>query len=327
MTGTATAERPSSRSPWLTAYPSRRASAVHSAASPGGSRRPGERRAIRASSDSGASRSRTLDDAPGPQRQLVSDLDDVAQRPRRLLLRDAHPADVAQHVEVDRFRVPGAEVAHRRLGLRRQLPAPPGQVRPAPQAGTGHVAARGGPEQPALLQGVHQAQDRRLRQAGRLGDVADRYGRRVVGEQGQDVQRPPDAADPLRFLSHGAHGASLVRPVAPGRPHICVTFPAPPIAIPGRRTVRYTQSVERFNCTARWTNQMITEEIASAPALVAGEWLRDGPSTHRVGPYLRRVVSRAAAGQPGRRDPGGRLRAGRGAGGRPAGPGRPRRRP
>jgi acyl-CoA reductase-like NAD-dependent aldehyde dehydrogenase len=39
---------------------------------------------------------------------------------------------------------------------------------------------------------------------------------------------------------------------------------------------------------------MITEEIASAAALVAGEWLRDGPWAHRAGPYLRRVVSRAA---------------------------------
>ena len=38
---------------------------------------------------------------------------------------------------------------------------------------------------------------------------------------------------------------------------------------------------------------MITEEIVTAPALVAGEWLRDGPWQHRTGPYLRRVVSRA----------------------------------
>jgi acyl-CoA reductase-like NAD-dependent aldehyde dehydrogenase len=43
---------------------------------------------------------------------------------------------------------------------------------------------------------------------------------------------------------------------------------------------------------------MITEEIASAPALVAGEWLRDGPWTERTGPYLRRVVSRAAQASP-----------------------------
>ena len=43
---------------------------------------------------------------------------------------------------------------------------------------------------------------------------------------------------------------------------------------------------------------MITEEIASAPALVAGEWLRDGPWAHRTGPYLRRVVSRAAQASP-----------------------------
>src|SRR5438067_11079514 len=43
---------------------------------------------------------------------------------------------------------------------------------------------------------------------------------------------------------------------------------------------------------------MITEDIASAPALVAGEWLRDGPWTERTGPYLRRVVSRAAQASP-----------------------------
>jgi acyl-CoA reductase-like NAD-dependent aldehyde dehydrogenase len=43
---------------------------------------------------------------------------------------------------------------------------------------------------------------------------------------------------------------------------------------------------------------MITEEIASAPALVAGEWLRDGPWAHRAGPYLRRVVSRAVQASP-----------------------------
>jgi acyl-CoA reductase-like NAD-dependent aldehyde dehydrogenase len=39
----------------------------------------------------------------------------------------------------------------------------------------------------------------------------------------------------------------------------------------------------------------MTEEISSAPALVAGEWLRDGPSAQRIGPYLRRVVTRCVA--------------------------------
>jgi acyl-CoA reductase-like NAD-dependent aldehyde dehydrogenase len=39
----------------------------------------------------------------------------------------------------------------------------------------------------------------------------------------------------------------------------------------------------------------MTEEISSAPALVAGEWLRDGPSAERIGPYLRRVVTRCVA--------------------------------
>jgi acyl-CoA reductase-like NAD-dependent aldehyde dehydrogenase len=43
---------------------------------------------------------------------------------------------------------------------------------------------------------------------------------------------------------------------------------------------------------------VITEEIASAPALVAGEWRRNGPWTERTGPYLRRVVSRAAQASP-----------------------------
>ena len=43
---------------------------------------------------------------------------------------------------------------------------------------------------------------------------------------------------------------------------------------------------------------MITEEIASAPAIVAGESMRDGPWTDRTGPYLRRVVSRAVTASP-----------------------------
>ena len=37
------------------------------------------------------------------------------------------------------------------------------------------------------------------------------------------------------------------------------------------------------------------EEITSAPALVAGEWRHDGPSAERIGPYLRRVVTRAVS--------------------------------
>jgi acyl-CoA reductase-like NAD-dependent aldehyde dehydrogenase len=39
----------------------------------------------------------------------------------------------------------------------------------------------------------------------------------------------------------------------------------------------------------------MTEEVTSAPALVAGEWMRDGPSIERIGPYLRRVVTRSVA--------------------------------
>jgi acyl-CoA reductase-like NAD-dependent aldehyde dehydrogenase len=42
----------------------------------------------------------------------------------------------------------------------------------------------------------------------------------------------------------------------------------------------------------------MTEEIESVPALIAGEWLRDGPWTDRTGPYLRRTVSRSPAAQP-----------------------------
>lgn len=43
---------------------------------------------------------------------------------------------------------------------------------------------------------------------------------------------------------------------------------------------------------------MITEEVASVAALVAGEWRDDGPWAERTGPYLRRVVSRAAQADP-----------------------------
>jgi acyl-CoA reductase-like NAD-dependent aldehyde dehydrogenase len=34
-------------------------------------------------------------------------------------------------------------------------------------------------------------------------------------------------------------------------------------------------------------------EVEEAPALIAGEWIRDGQTVERTGPYLRRVVSRA----------------------------------
>ncbi len=42
----------------------------------------------------------------------------------------------------------------------------------------------------------------------------------------------------------------------------------------------------------------MTEEITCAPGLVAGEWHRDGPAAERMGPYLRRVVTRAVAATP-----------------------------
>jgi acyl-CoA reductase-like NAD-dependent aldehyde dehydrogenase len=41
-----------------------------------------------------------------------------------------------------------------------------------------------------------------------------------------------------------------------------------------------------------------TEEISSAPMLIAGEWVRDGPAADRIGPYARRVVTRAVAATP-----------------------------
>jgi acyl-CoA reductase-like NAD-dependent aldehyde dehydrogenase len=42
----------------------------------------------------------------------------------------------------------------------------------------------------------------------------------------------------------------------------------------------------------------MTEEVTFAPALVAGEWFCDGPTAERVGPYLRRVVTRSVAATP-----------------------------
>ena len=38
---------------------------------------------------------------------------------------------------------------------------------------------------------------------------------------------------------------------------------------------------------------MSTEAITDAPGLVAGEWVHDGPTAERTGPYLRRTVTRA----------------------------------
>lgn len=43
---------------------------------------------------------------------------------------------------------------------------------------------------------------------------------------------------------------------------------------------------------------MTIEEITSAPALVAGEWVHDGPTAERTGPYLRRVVTRSITATP-----------------------------
>lgn len=43
---------------------------------------------------------------------------------------------------------------------------------------------------------------------------------------------------------------------------------------------------------------MITEDVATAPALVAGEWIRDGSWLERTGPYLQRVVTRAPGAGP-----------------------------
>ena len=43
---------------------------------------------------------------------------------------------------------------------------------------------------------------------------------------------------------------------------------------------------------------MTIEEITFAPALVAGEWVHDGPTAERTGPYLRRVVTRSITATP-----------------------------
>jgi acyl-CoA reductase-like NAD-dependent aldehyde dehydrogenase len=43
---------------------------------------------------------------------------------------------------------------------------------------------------------------------------------------------------------------------------------------------------------------VVDEEPMTAPSLVAGEWMRDGPWTERTGPYLRRVVTQAVAASP-----------------------------
>ena len=44
---------------------------------------------------------------------------------------------------------------------------------------------------------------------------------------------------------------------------------------------------------------MSTEAITDAPVLVAGEWIHDGPTAERTGPYLRRTVTRAVMATPG----------------------------
>ena len=38
--------------------------------------------------------------------------------------------------------------------------------------------------------------------------------------------------------------------------------------------------------------------VGVAPALVAGEWVEDGPRAERTGPYVRRVVSAARTATP-----------------------------
>ena len=139
-----------------------------------------------------------------PQRQLVAHGHHVPQRPGRLLLGHAHPADVAQHVQVHRLGVPGTELPHQRLGFRRQLPAPAGQLaqrhRPGPAMYRPRwpTAARCAPAYaPAAAPSSWAARWPPPRRGSR--------GRRVVGEQGQDVQGPTDAADPFGFFGHGAH--------------------------------------------------------------------------------------------------------------------------
>ena len=166
--------QPSSRSPWLTAYPSA-AGLVdpllqrvrRGPPRTGAARDPGQQR-------SGASRSSTLDDAPAHSGSSSPTCDHVAQRLRPLLLGDAHPVDVAQHVEVHRLAVAGAQVAHHAPGSPAAAPSCVGPGTPSATARDRPCSRRGGPQQAALLQRLHQAHDRRLGQPGRLDDVADR---------------------------------------------------------------------------------------------------------------------------------------------------------
>ena len=102
-------------------------------------------------------------------------------------------------VEVDRLplaRRPSSRISRWVSGG--SLPAAAGQVRPPPQPGAGHVAGVGRPEQAVLLEGLHQADDRRLGQAGGRRRCRGWRRRAVLGQQRQDVQRALDAAHALR---------------------------------------------------------------------------------------------------------------------------------
>jgi hypothetical protein len=92
-------------------------------------------------------------------------------------------------VEVDGLALALRETAHQILGLRGQLPAAAGEVRPAPQARAGHVSLGGRPEQPVLLQRLHDPDDRRLGEARGPHDLRHRDGRLRLGQQPQDVDR------------------------------------------------------------------------------------------------------------------------------------------
>ena len=234
VTGTATADSPSSRSPWLTAKPSTAASSIHSrSASTCASPVRASCAAIRASSGRAGVAQQDLRRGAGPQRQLVADVDDVPQRLRALLLGDADAVDVAGHVEVDRLALARGEVAHQLLGLRRQLPAALGQVRPAPQARPGHVAAGWSPTADRSAPGSAPGGSRsswpgrsRRRSRGSSPTAASSVSSDRMSSARWTLRTPP--ASPMRVVGPDArppcHGA-----VASSRPRDAMVISRPPV--------------------------------------------------------------------------------------------------
>ncbi|MDX2944026.1 hypothetical protein PV383_22325 [Streptomyces caniscabiei] len=125
-----------------------------------------------------------------PQGLLVTDVDDMAQRVRALLVGDADSPEIAGDEDVDRLAQPAGEVTHDLACLARHLPLAAGQIGPAPQAGAGDVVGRVRPQQAALLQGLDQAQRGRLGQSGGVGDLAQGDNGPVLAQQVQDCPLP-----------------------------------------------------------------------------------------------------------------------------------------